>query len=134
MRDGTLIFTDQGGPILNRALHLRWTHVLVWLDGIYYEATWPRVKRSTNYRSVKYCIVEPPFKLDVAAMKKYADSQLGRRYSARGFFLPARYGKTSGIYCSQYACYVLIAGGAPLQKINGYSPDLLLRAINGHQN
>lgn len=128
-KPGTLIFTDIGGQVLNKALDLKWLHVLVWLDDVYYEATWPRVKRSTEYRWRRRLIVEPPFGLDVEAMKKYADSQLGRQYSFRGYFVPHLYGKTRGIYCSQYASYVLIAGGAPIKKRDGYSPDTLLRAI-----
>lgn len=129
MEPGTLIFTDIGGRVLNNVLDLNWLHVLIALDGTHYEATWPVVKRSCCYKWRRRVIVPPPWPLDEAAMKKFADSQLGRKYSFRGYFVPRLYGKTKGIYCSQFACYTLIAGGAPIRKIDGYSPDTLLRAV-----
>ena len=48
----TIILTDQGGDIINNALGLTWSHVLIYLDNDWiYEATWPRVRKTHPWRS-----------------------------------------------------------------------------------
>lgn len=123
-------FTDQGGPIINEALNLKWTHVGVKLGGVYYEATWPKVRVSLYLKHVKLChrvvYVPPPI---IQTMKEYAESLLGTPYDATGYFIPGLYGKTKGIYCSQFACYVLRAGGINVSEDDGRDPDRLLAAL-----
>lgn len=129
MKDGTITFTDQWGPVINRVLDLKWTHVLIWLNGVYYEATFPRVCKSKAWKGHTCLCVDPLPGLDLDAMLDYANSQLGRIYQFRGFFNPKTYGKTRGIYCSQYVEYILRAGGADIPHMAGYSPDRLLKEI-----
>lgn len=127
----TVVFTDQMGPIVNNALDLKWTHVLIRFSaGPYYEATWPRVRTAESFKSVDHDVFMfyvPDEVHDKA--REYAESMLGHRYSFWGYFFPRLYGKTYGIYCSQYVCEALRAGGVPLPKGAGWSPDKLLKAL-----
>lgn len=137
MRAVGVIFTDQDGPLVNRTLKLKYTHVLVDFDGMYYEATVPRVRKTTqeqpkNVHTVTRLEVYVD-EADYAKMLEYAESQLGRIYMCRGFFFPKVYGKTEGIYCSEYACYILMAGRYLSNKRAGYSPDTLFTAITGRK-
>ncbi|GMU26198.1 MAG: hypothetical protein AMXMBFR16_11030 [Candidatus Uhrbacteria bacterium] len=130
MTNGTLIFTDSGGPLINEWLDLRWTHVLVWLAGVYYEATPPRVRRSKRFKANSYTTLSPSFSpAQVDQMVQYANSQLGRPYSFRGYFYPEVYGKTRGIYCSEYAGAIMQAGSLPIPYSAGYDPDRLYDSV-----
>lgn len=130
IRSVVVTFTDQGGPIINDALDLKWTHVGVKLNGIYYEATWPRVttSQSLKHRKLQHHVLWLPTPI-ITSMEEYAKSLLGTRYSALGYFIPNLYGKTVGIYCSQYACYILRAGGIEVSEDDGRDPDRLLAAL-----
>ena len=128
-----VVFTDQGGPFINNTLDLTWTHALILLDGLYYEATWPRVKKSPQFKCVQsytYGVGVPDRCYD--DMLKYAESKLGTRYNFWGYFFPRWYGKTRGVYCSQFVCDVLRAGWIPLPKGAGWSPDKLLKALEAY--
>jgi len=130
LRSVCVTFTDQGGPIINDALDLEWTHVGIKIDGVYYEATWPRVKRSEalpHNKKRDIVLWAPTDRVDT--MKEYAESVIGTQYSAVGYFVPRLYGKTRGIYCSQYAEYMLRAGGFDIPKGSGRDPDILLKAV-----
>lgn len=130
--DGTLIYSSLPGPLDNRLSGLEWTHVVIKLRGLYYEAAPPRVRRTCRLdapcRLVK-APLEPYSEQQIDKMLEYAISQLGRKYQWTGFFLPHRYGKTRGIYCSEYACNILRAGGVAIPFLAGYSPDTLLAAM-----
>ena len=130
---GTLIFTDQGGLVVNRVLKLKWTHALIYLGGDIWEATWPRVKRSTTYKHVRCTMVAPLLALDWEAMKALAEENEGRRYSATGYFRPELYNKTPGIYCSQFVAMLLEAGGSKITVEDGRDPDILYTAITGRK-
>lgn len=129
MKNGTLIFTEQAGPVVNGITGLEWTHVLIYFNGLYYEATFPKVKKGTKYRWRKRLILQPQREWNFDKMLEYSKSQLGRLYQCIGFFHPGKYGKTKGIYCSEYVCYALRAGGVPIHKIAGHSPDVLLESL-----
>lgn len=132
MKEVYIVFTDQDGPIANEVLGLRWTHVLIQFgNGLYYEATWPKVCTSkgfkhTDHIRVKLVVSEQSYR----AMQKYANKRLGVRYNFLGYFFPNLYGRTKGVYCSQFVCNVLRAGGIQIPKLAGYSPDTLLQEIN----
>lgn len=129
-KDINIVFTDQGGPLINRVLGLKWTHVLVKFGDRYYEATWPRVKRSDSFNSVAFHVETVKVSdsmYDRAEL--YAWSQIGRRYNFWGYFFPRWYGKTRGVYCSQFVCEVLRRAGVPLPPGAGWSPDKLLKAL-----
>jgi hypothetical protein len=129
--DGTVVFSDVGTDLINNRLKLVWTHCLVWLDKGWFEATWPRVTRSKDYRHKKQVIIEPQVGLRYHEMLRVANENLGRRYSAQGYFHPELYGKTKGIYCSQYVAMILVAGGARLTIESGRDPDKLFKALTG---
>ncbi|OGN96975.1 MAG: hypothetical protein A2Z77_00565 [Chloroflexi bacterium RBG_13_51_36] len=128
-----LIFNDIRGNFVNRVTNLTWTHVLVWLNGYYYEATFPKVRKTKAWQPCKNWIKITPqvTKGQIELMTKYADKMLGTPYELRGYIFPSLYGKTRGVYCSEFACYILMAGGLPLKPRDGYTPDSLLRAIAG---
>jgi hypothetical protein len=129
-----LIFTDQGGDRINNWLGLNWSHVLIQLNGTIYEATWPRVKTGPaigyKYNHTRQYILElnyPHWR--TKAMIEFAESKIGTRYNFWGYFFPYFYNKTKGIYCSQYACQILRAGGINIPIGAGYTPDKLLKAM-----
>jgi hypothetical protein len=131
MKNINVVFTDIGGDVINRVLGEKWLHVLVELEpGLFYEATWPRVKKGPTYRARKE--LKLPYRMTDKAharMVEFAESKLGLRYSFFGYFFPQFYNKTKGIYCSQFACMVLREGGFPIPIGVGYSPDKLLKAL-----
>ncbi len=142
MTPGSLIFTDVGGQIVNNATQLKWTHVLIWLNGFYYEATLPKVRKTETILDdglVKLKameLVEPLFPYtddQLALMLKYAERNLGRRYSLVGYLLPRLYGRTRGVYCSEFVSDVLRAGDVDIDKRAGYTPDILYEALTGRK-
>ena len=129
-----LIFTDQGGDRINNWLGLNWSHVLIHLNETIYEATWPRVKcgdaEGYKYKHTRKLILELNYEpWRVKKMVEFAESQVGRNYSFLGYFFPRFYNKTRGVYCSQYVCQVLRAGGVAIPIGSGHSPDKLLKAM-----
>jgi len=137
MIDGTLVFTDVGSLVVNSMLDLKWTHVLIWLGDWFYEATWPHVKAGPRYHWRQQLVLPPkqPYAaIQVAGMLEYAEANLGRRYSIEGYIHPERYGKTEGIYCSQFACECLRAGMVGIPHQFGYDPDKLLAAMKQLEN
>lgn len=131
MIDGTVAFTDVNTYLVNNVLKLKWTHCLIWLDNGWFEATWPRVTRSKTYRHKKEVIIAPQVGLRYHDMLRVANENLGRRYSAQGYFHPELYGQTKGIYCSQYVAMILVAGGARVTLDSGRDPDRLYTALTG---
>lgn len=135
MTEGALIFTDQGGDLVNKALGLKWTHVLIHFNGWLYEATWPRVRRTClEERALKKATAMEFFygdysKAQLSQMETYAWLKLGTPYSFWGYFFPKLYTRTHGVYCSQYACEVLRAGGVNIPIGAGWSPDKLLKTM-----
>ena len=129
--NGTCVFTDQGGDLVNELTKLVYTHVCIYLDDAWYQATWPRVTRSREYKSTKETFISPQVGLHYPDMLRVANENLGRRYSAQGFFHPDKYNQTKGIYCSQYVAMILVAGGARVTLEAGRDPDKLFFALTG---
>ncbi len=131
--DGTVVLSNTNGHVLNGLTRLRWTHAAIVLDGSVYEATWPRVRKAPLSAIKRRHVMIPPAQPlasdQVAAMMRYAEASLGRRYMLRGWLFPQLYGRTRGVYCSEFVARVLIAGGGPLPLRSGYSPDVLGQAI-----
>lgn len=127
-----VVFTDQGGELINKALGLTWTHALIQFDGdaFYYEATWPRVCRSKDLKGHSHKVFTlKATTAEVAKMKAYAKERIGVPYNFWGYFFPVFYGQTRGIYCSQYVNDILRAGGVPLTFGAGHCPDSLLEQL-----
>lgn len=138
MREGSLIFTDQGRDFVNRLTDLKWTHVLIWLNGQCYEATPPVVRKTTKWPPKGHTILvvepEPEYtQQQIALMRAYAEATLGTPYRLRGYLFPRFFGKTRGVYCSEFACDALRAGHVPISQKSGYTPDLLYEAITGEK-
>jgi len=136
MVPGTLVFTDIKGRTVNNATGLVWTHVLISLDQVLYEATWPVVKKSSEFPpATKNLYILPPetpySKSQISLMLAFAEKNLGRRYMLRGYVFPNWYGKVRGVYCSEFVCRVLQAGNVDIPLAAGYTPDALYTAITG---
>jgi hypothetical protein len=128
--DGSVIFWQDGLFVrpIQRQTGSHLTHAAVILDGYVYEASPPRVrkvplnqylkemeakaqKRAMKRRGFKIVLMQPrvPYSLgDVQAMIAYAESQLGRPYSIRGWWKGQ---EVRGVFCSEYAGNVLERGG-----------------------
>lgn len=108
-----------------------YTHVGIVLGGRVYHADYPAVtsrpvwqlKRGevATYVLPRHNYSSP----QVAAMKAYAQSQIGQPYRLRGFI--RRNGEEG--WCSQFVRRVLEQGGHNLSYQDGFTPDNLLRAI-----
>jgi hypothetical protein len=128
-QDGTLLIIKHGHRIVQRRTDSPFTHVAVILrdrDGLnVYESTYPegvrRVPINTYVEMIsaeqqrkgrpQLYIMRPKrtiTKQQTELMRRYAHSQLGRRYSARSF-LTGR--TTDGIHCSEFIGNVLSVGG-----------------------
>lgn len=125
--DGSLLFLENSNPVVKSHTRSSITHVAIVLyeDGEpwVYEAEPPRVKRIKFDEYIKEvkklrrrC---PKLKMwtadpsdweiiDIEAMKKYADSQVGRKYSI-GSWVKNR--PSRGIHCGEYVLYILEKGG-----------------------
>jgi hypothetical protein len=139
--DGTLAMQSKPGRIVGdvaqgmasraQGYPARHTHVGVVLDNMLYHLDYPRMaavplgdyKRGTvtDY----YVPVVPYTPQQVAAMKSYAQSQLGKRYSLRGFRL--RNGQEG--WCSTFAGHVLNQAGWNISKSQRFTPDGVLNSV-----
>lgn len=126
-----VIFNDIRGRTVNNLTGLIWTHVLIQLNSILYEATWPRVKKSYVIPEAETTeILEfENSSININGMIDFGEKNLGQRYMLRGYLFPKLYHKTRGVYCSEFACDMLVAGGFNLKAIDGYTPDTLYRAL-----
>jgi len=117
--DGSLIFSEHSSVVVEKATNSPITHVAIAFNEsgttYVYQATLPRVKKTTldeyfdhikklkrrGWIRIKVWVAQPnkPYtKEEIAAMKSYADSQLGEKYSVKSYT-----GKQSnGIHCSEY--------------------------------
>lgn len=144
LRDGSVLFWDHGpleGPIYRRT-NSTLTHAAVILyvgdEPWLYEATWPCVRRiplsayvlememKRERRPVfSWFIMQPRERYTEAqllAMKRHADSQLGRRYMMRGWW---KNREVRGIMCSQFAADVLEKSGCIISAHYRESPGSL---------
>jgi hypothetical protein len=128
-RDGSVIFI-QGGPFTNlisRHTDSTLTHAAIILydngEPWVYEATPPRVCRTalpeylrllekkSQRHEMSWFILEPriPYSSrELSAMKRYAESQLGRPYMLRGWWKGR---EVRGIFCSEYVADILEQSG-----------------------
>jgi len=137
--DGTLVFSNKPGTLVgNIALRsaskaqgyqAKWTHVGIILDGKIYHSDFPVTTMRTSFKiGEKVIFILPSRKYtdqQIYDMKRYANSQLGKRYSLRGFRL--RNGEEG--WCSPFVKNVLNQAGHKLTYRDGFTPDNLLRAI-----
>jgi hypothetical protein len=145
--DGTLIFWDGGLLVrpIERHTGSTLTHVAIVLDGYVYEATWPRVQRTpyTAYiaglqhkaelpywrrRNFSWVHIPPPkyTSEQVAAMRAYAVSQLGRPYMLRGYLFNR---EVRGLHCSQYVGNMLDRAGVIQSENFNETPVSLYRKM-----
>lgn len=147
MLNGSVLFWKGGilvGPIY-RATGSLLTHVAIILDGIVYEATPPAVhklrlldynkhldklaaSRFIQRRGFSWFIRQPRLEYsgtELAAMRKYAESQMGRPYRLRGWWSD----DASGIFCSQYIGNMLEKTGLIKSLDNRESPVSLYNKL-----
>ena len=125
--DGSLLFLENSNPAVKHHTKSSITHVAIVLyedgEAWVYEAEPPEVKRKKFSEYIKEIKklrrIRPRLKVwtadpfdwetvDLEAMKKYADSQLGRKYSIASWL---RNRPSRGIHCGEYVLYVLEKGG-----------------------
>lgn len=129
MRDGSVLFWRGGlliGPIYKHTGSTL-THVAIILDNIVYEAAPPRVHKLQfsayekhldklaasqfiQRRNFSWFVLQPRLEYSVtelANMKAYAESQLGRPYRLRGWWSD----DIRGIFCSQYVGNIVERSG-----------------------
>jgi hypothetical protein len=137
--DGTLVFSNKPGTLVgNIALRsaskaqgylAKYTHVGIIFGGIIYHSDFPVVTTRTKLKIGERAIFILPVKNysvdEINLMLNYANSQLGKRYSLRGYRL--RNGEEG--WCSPFVKNVLNAGGHRLSYRDGFTPDNLLRAL-----
>ena len=137
--DGTLVFSNKPGTLVgNIALRsaskaqgyqAKWTHVGFILDGKIYHSDFPVTTTRTSFkRGEKGIFILPSRKYtdqEIYNMKKYANSQLGKRYSLRGFRL--RNGEEG--WCSTFVGQVLNQAGHNITKQQRFTPDNLIEVV-----
>lgn len=124
--NGSLIFSeiDKSPKGIVERTQYKWSgnlnHVAITLDGFVYEATWPKVKQTplrewiVNYDYERgrhsFFIMVPKKSLSqnqLDKMRNYANSELGRKYEARGLWQDR---ETKGTFCSKYVSEILEQG------------------------
>src|SRR5690606_18782057 len=127
VEDGSLLFLENSNRFVELFTGDGVTHVAVVLhDGgtpYVYEATPGEVRRvplkayyaelgrinqgRDNDRKIRAWLAQPAEPLsarEVAAMRGYLNSQIGRRYSVKGYVR----GSSDGIHCAEYAAQALV--------------------------
>jgi hypothetical protein len=137
--DGTVVFSELHTPfgrIVERFVGHPYTHVAIVLDGQLYEAGLP-VVRSKPYQNQgikggKYDYfypLKPYSQVEIAGMRTYLNSQLGRPYRLATWINP-RLPRQRGIYCSELVLGAINSSGRyTLPRATGYDPASLYQAI-----
>lgn len=137
--DGTLVLSNKPGTLVgNVALDsaskaqgypAQYTHIGIVLEGKIYHMDFPRACIRDGFKpgeKVTYYLPPKPYtQAQVKAMVRYAKSQLGKRYSLRGY----RRRDGTGGWCSPYVKDILKQAGHNLSYQDGFTPDNLLRAL-----
>lgn len=128
IKDGSVLFWQDGRLVrpIKRQTGSTITHAAILLNGYIYEAVPPRVRKmplnqyiekmkvkkqkpGMQRRGFTWFIMQPkvPYTLiEIQSMTRYAESQIGRPYSLRGW----NKRETRGVFCSQLASNILEKG------------------------
>jgi hypothetical protein len=139
--DGTIVYSSKPNSVVGRvaqrmatraqgyrATH---THVGITLGGRVYHADYPRVEAKPigQFKRGEIASYQLPTRnytpQQVAAMRFYAQSQVGQPYRLRGFL---RRDGSEG-WCSTFVGQVLNRGGHSISKRDRFTPDNLMRAV-----
>jgi len=140
--DGTLVFVVNGPytKLVERQTGSPVSHAAIILyennTPVVYEATPPKVQKTpltswlkmakelnSSYPKMDVIYVSPNWtQKQLYEMKRYAESQLGRPYAARGYMF---HREVRGVHCAQFVADVLKAGGIKTRGVNE-SPGTLL--------
>jgi hypothetical protein len=139
--DGTLVLSSKPGTIIGnvaqrmasraQGYRSKYTHIGVVIEGRIYHSDYPRVAsiavgaHKRGERADYYAPATPYTPQQVAAMKSYAQSQIGQPYRLRGFRL--RNGEEG--WCSTFAGQVLNRGGYNIGKSQRFTPDGVLNSV-----
>jgi len=139
--DGTLVFSSKPGTVIGNVAQqmatqaqgysAHHTHVGIILGGRVYHSDYPRVHsyavgHSKPGELVSYQLPTRNYTpQQIAAMRSYAQSQLGQPYRLRGFL---RRDGSEG-WCSTFVGQVLNRGGHSISATERFTPDNLRRAI-----
>jgi len=148
IENGTLLFVENGQNLVECYTKSSYSHVAIVLDDCVYEAELPEVKKYTvqewftnigKYNDGKGspALVEiqapdkPYTKEELGKMKVFLESQVGRRYSIRGYLrkIPG-----TGIHCSEMCATALESSGRCNFSVQNceISPGDLHDWISGH--
>lgn len=144
-QEGTLVFVKGGNRIVQSQTNSDITHVGIIFthrsEPYVYEATPPRVrklplreyikeieaenkKHPKNQRKLLYVQPASFSEQQIAAMKRFAESQLGRPYSVKSYI---RGKERTTIHCSEYVSRTLQMGGEMIDTPSKQTPDSLLK-------
>lgn len=125
MEDGTLLFVENGQNLVECYTKSSYSHVAIVIDGQVYQAEPPRIRKEPvldwftniakyNEGSGSPALVvvmapdKPYSKEEIAKMREFLESQVGRRYSIRGYL---RKVPGDGIHCAEMCSGALEASG-----------------------
>lgn len=139
--DGTLVMSSKPGTIIGnvaqrmatraQGYRSQYTHVGVVIQGRIYHSDFPRVgsiavgAHKRGERADYYVPTRQYTPQQVAAMKSYAQSQVGQPYRLRGFRL--RNGEEG--WCSTFAGQALNRAGYNIGKSQRFTPDGVLNSV-----
>jgi hypothetical protein len=139
--DGTLVFSSKPNTVIGnvakrmasraQGFSARHTHVGIVFGGRVYHSDFPRVHsfpvgHHKRGESVTYQLPTRNYTpQQIAAMRSYAQSQVGQPYRLRGFL---RRDGSEG-WCSTFVGQVLNRGGHSINKRDRFTPDNLMRAV-----
>jgi hypothetical protein len=150
--EGSVIFISNvarpAGKVIARVTESDLTHaaIILYDNGkpYVYESTVPHVRRMTLEEyyarfklkpNSKYCIAEPKTAFtekEIQLMKAFADNQLGRPYSIRGY---TKMHPVKGVHCSQFVTEVLSQSGRAESSNPGrVAPINLFKSLEPHYN
>lgn len=139
--DGTMVYSSKPGAVIGRVAQ-RWagraqgyrathTHVGVILNGRVYHADYPRVTtrpigQLKRGEVAHYVLPTRQYTPEqIAAMRAYAESQVGKPYRLAGFIRGD--GQTG--WCSTFVGEVAKRGGHQVSYSDMFTPDKLMRAM-----
>jgi hypothetical protein len=139
--DGTIVFSSKPGTVIGnvakrlasnaQGFRASYTHVGIVFGNRVYHSDFPRVHsfplgHHKRGEAVTYQLPTSSYTpQQIAAMKAYAQSQIGQPYRLRGFL---RRDGSEG-WCSTFVGQVLNRGGHQITKQQRFTPDNLMRAV-----
>ena len=146
--NGTLLFVENGHNLVEKYTHSSYSHVAIVIDDEVYEAEPPKIHKMSSQdwitkigkdnegtgspEVVSVMAPDKPYtKEEIDKMKAFLESQVGRRYSIKGY---VRKRPGDGIHCAEMCSEAIEASGrSDFPNPNcQFSPGSLHDAIEGY--